>query len=153
LGDAMNYYDLELAKVSDAGIAGTEAVASEVLAWRAENYVPLSAQVANVILWSGNQNLFGVANTRLTQTGAVVNFLEGAAPNPSLQDSYANAQVLMQTANEENEAAKNALLESLSPDQSLALITQSLQDLSKAYKQFSDINTTVQTLLPINSGQ
>lgn len=155
LGGAINYYHTELAKVNDAGIAETRVIASEVLSWRAANYDPLEGQVNNFILWAGNQSLFTTANARLSQTGSVVSFLQEAGPQTQLADEYASAQALINNANDENSAAKNALLQGLPADQSLSIISQSLQSLSDAYQKFSDISTIVQTLLPTtaNSGQ
>lgn len=148
LGDAMNYYDLELVKVGDAGIAGTKGIAKDTLAWRAGTYDPLEKQVANFTLWAENQNLFGVAANRLTQIRNIVSFITHAAPNDDLQNAFTNAETLMQSANQENQAAKDALLRSAPSDQSFALIKQSLSSLSDAYKKFSDANTIIQTLLP-----
>lgn len=148
LGDAMNYYDIELGKVNDAGIAGTQAIAKEVLAWRASHYDLLAGQVANFILWSKNQDLFSAAENRLRGVENLVAFLEQAAPNNDLASDLASAQALVQTASDENQAAENALLRSLPPDQSLAAIQQSLQSLSAAYQKFFDISTIVQMLLP-----
>lgn len=152
LDDAANYYDLELGKVSGAGIAGTQAIAKEVLAWRASNYDPLAAQVADFTLWTGNQNLFATATARLRSIESIVSFVLQAGQNGNLQNDLGNAQSLMQTANNENAAAENALLQSLPPDQTLALIQQSLQSLSAAYQKFFDISTIVQTLLPTAKG-
>ncbi len=148
LGDAMNYYDIELGKVNGAGVAGTQAVAKEILAWRASNYDPLAGQVANFILWSKNQDLFSAAESRLQGIGNLVSLFTQAAPNNDLQSDFANAQALVQTARDENQAAEDAILRSSPPDQSLATIQQSLQSLSDAYQKFFDISTIVQTLLP-----
>ncbi len=148
LGDAMNYYDLELEKVNGSGVAGTQAIAKEMLAWRASNYDPLAGQVANFILWSENQDLFSAAESRLQGIGNLVSLFTQAAPNNDLQSDFANAQALIQTASDENRAAEDALLRSLPPDQSLATIQQSLQSLSDAYQKFFDISTIVQALLP-----
>jgi hypothetical protein len=148
LGDAMNYYDIELVKVNGAGVAGTQAVAKEVLAWRASHYDPLAGQVANFILWSKNQDLWSAAESRLQGIGNLISLLTQAAPNNDLQSDFANAQVLVQTASDENQAARDSLLRSLPPDQSLSIIQRSLQSLSGAYQKFFDISTIAQTLLP-----
>ena len=148
LGDAGNYYDIELAKVNGAGIAGTKAIAREVYDWRQANYRPLAGQVADFTLWSTNQNLFLTAATRLTQTRNTVLFITRTAPQSDLQNAFANAEALVQAANEKNLEAKSALLRFLPPDESLALIQRSLQSLADAYKRFSDVNAIVQTLLP-----
>jgi hypothetical protein len=150
LGDAENYYDIELAKLNGAGIAGTKAVAREMYDWRQANYIPLAKQIADFALWSENQDLFATAATRLDQTKNVVTFVTQAVPNSDLQNAFASASALVQAANEENLAAGKALLQFLPPDQSLTLIQQSLQSLSDAYKKFSDVNGIVQTLLPTN---
>jgi hypothetical protein len=151
LDDAMNYYDIELGKVTNAGIAGTQKIAGEVLTWRASNYDPLAAQVANFTLWSENQALFGTGTARLQSIESVVAFVEQAAPNNALQSDLSGAQALMQTALDQNSQATNALLQSLPPDQALSLIQQSLQSLSDAYQTFFDISTVLQALLPTKS--
>jgi hypothetical protein len=151
LGDAENYYDLELVKVDSAGIAGTKAIARETFAWRVSNYDMLAGQAANFMLWSENQALFSVATTRLGQTRNVVNFITQTAPNSDIQNAFANAETLIKTANDENQAAKSTLLQFLPPNQSLAAIKLSLQSLSDAYKKFSDVSTIAQTLLSTNT--
>ena len=148
LDDAMNYYDLELVKADGAGIAGTKGIAKEVFDSRSANYDPLAGQVANFILWEQNQNLFTIAATRAHQMRGAVSFLQQAAPNNDLQSAIASAETLVITATKENESAKIALLQSLPPDASLSLILQSLTDLSAAYKKFTDLGATIQTLLP-----
>src|SRR5258708_481833 len=148
LNDAMNYYDLEIAKIDGAGISGTKTIAKEALAWRGANYAQLAAQVANFTFWGENQNLFTTASDRLRQMRNIVSFIVAAAPNSDLQNLLASAEALVQNANAQNRAAKDALLQSLSPDQSLALIQQSLQSLSDAYKKFFEVSKIVQVLLP-----
>lgn len=148
LDDAMNYYDLELTKAGNAGIAGTQGIAREVLAWRAGTYDPLAAQVANFMLWEKNQNLFAIAAGRLHAMENFVSFLEEAGAQNDLRADLAGAQALIQSANNENQAAKNAFIQSLPPDQSFALIQQSLQSLSDAYQTFFDMSTIIQKLLP-----
>ena len=150
LDDAITYYNLELGKANSAGIAGTEQVAKEVLAWRAGTYAPLAAQVANFTLWSQNQALFSTGAARLQSMESAVNFVEQAAPNNELQSDLADAQSLMHAATNENEQATNALLAGAPSDQSLALIQQSLQSLSDAYQKFFDMSTILQSLLSTN---
>ncbi|MGC9968190.1 MAG: hypothetical protein ABSC29_00440 [Minisyncoccia bacterium] len=149
LNDAMNYYDLELEKVGGAGITGTQIIAKEVFAWRGNNYNFLAAQVANFTLWVKSQNLFETALARLRSVESIVSFLEQAGAQNELRSNLASAQVLVQAARNKNDSARNAFLQSLPPDQTLALIQQSLQSLSDAYQKFFDISTVVQTLLPI----
>ena len=148
LDDAINYYNLELGKLSQAGIAGTQAVARETLSWRQGNYDPLAAQVSNFILWAGNQAVFTTAANRLNQVKGLASFVDQAAPNPELEGDLATAESLIQTAQNENASAETALAQFVPPDQSLTLIQQSLQSLADAYQKFSDISATVQTLLP-----
>ncbi len=148
LDDAVNYYNIELGKVGGVGIAGTKAIASEVLAWRSANYDPLVEQVNNFTLWNQNQELFTTGTARLRSIEGVVAFIEQAASNADLEKDLGNAQSLMQTASNENAAAETAFIQSAPPGQTLALIQQSLQSLSAAYQKFFDIATIVQTLLP-----
>jgi len=147
LNDAMNYYDLEIEKVGGAGIVGTQIIAKEVLAWRTSNYDPLAAHVANFTLWINDQPLFDTAKNRLRSIENIVTFINQAAPQNDLQNDLASAQSLVQTASDENQRVANAFLQSLPPNQTLALIQQSLQSLSDAYQKFFDISTIVRALL------
>ncbi len=149
--DAIAYYNLEFAKVSGAGIAGTQGIAREVLTWRSSNYEPLAMQVDNFSFWASNQTLFKVANDRLGGITNLVSFIQEAGANSDLEAGLAGAQSLMQAANNENTTARNAFMQSLPPDETLALTKQSLQTLSSAYQQFFAIATLVQKLLPTST--
>jgi hypothetical protein len=148
LNDAGNFYALEQAKLNGAGIAGTKAVAQEVLAWREGTFTPLSENVNNFILWAQNQNLFDTANTRMTATQRAVSFLENASPNTDLQNAFDEAQASFSAAESENAAAKAALAQDLSPDQSLSLIKQSLDSLSSTYQSFFTVGNLINGILP-----
>jgi hypothetical protein len=147
LGEATNFYNLELAKLKGVGISGSEAVAQEVFAWRQSTFIPLGKNVNNFILWSQNQNLFKTAGTRMTQTQQAVVFLENTKPNTDLQAAFNKAQSSYNDAISENDTAKDALNQNLSPDQSLALIKQSLASLSATYQNFSAVSALIKTSL------
>jgi hypothetical protein len=147
LKSAVSYYDLQSQKIDGAGISGTESIAKEILNWRQNNYTPLAEDIANFITWSDNQALFTKAASRLSQVNNLVSsplFSE----NPDLQNDYEQAAVSLKAAQDENAEAKNALSQSLAPDQSLLVIKQSLDSLSAAYQHFFDISNLVQSLLP-----
>jgi hypothetical protein len=148
LGNASNFYNLELTKLSGVGISGSEEIAQAVLAWRAGTFLPLSENVNNFILWAQNQSLFDTAQTRMTQTGQAVSFLEGTTPNVALQTAFDNAQSSFNSAESENLQAKAALAQGLSPDQSLALIKQSLASLSATYQNLFTVSTLITNNLP-----
>jgi hypothetical protein len=148
LNQAEGFYNSEMQQLNVVGIAGTEAVAQQVLAWRENTFIPLSENVNNLILWAQNQNLFSTAQVRMGQTQSAVSFLESASPNPDLQTAFANAQSSFNDAESENAAAKAALIESLSPDQSLALIKQSLGSLSTTYQNLFTVSNLINTILP-----
>lgn len=147
LNDAINYYDIELAKVGSLGIAGTQVIARESLAWRTSNYVPLAGQIANVILWSKNQNLFAAAKARLDQTARVVAFFESGAQNAALENALAAAESAYNAAADANADARSALVQFIPPDQSLDLVKHSLDLLSTTYQKFLDLSTVIQSLL------
>lgn len=151
IDDAINFYNIEGGKVGTAGVSGTEAIAKEMIAWRAANYAPIEAQVNNLALWTSNQTLFQTAANRLTQTQHIVSFIESAVSNGQLQDDLSAAQSALQNAQNENVAAESAMQQLEPSDNSLALIQQSLQDLAAAYQSFSDLNGLIQTLLPTQS--
>lgn len=148
LSGAMEFYNAELAKLNGVGIAGTEEIAQEVLAWRAGTFLPESENVNNFILWTQNQNLFDTAQVRMTQTQRAVSFLESASPNADLQTAFDSAQSSFNDAESENAAAKAALAQGLSPSQTLSLIKQSLSSLSDTYQGFFNVSTVISSILP-----
>ena len=148
LNEASGFYGSESTKLNVVGIAGTEAIAQEVLAWRAGTFLPLSESVNNFILWEKNQGLFNLAETRMGQTQSAVSFLENKSPNPALQTAFDSAQSSFNDAENENAAAKAALIQNLSPDTPLALIKQSLSSLSATYKGFFAVSTLISKALP-----
>ena len=148
LDGASHYYDLELTKLDTSGIAGTEAVAQEVLAWRAGTFVPLSENVNNFILWAGDQDLFTTAQARMDQTQRAVAFLESATPNADLQNAFNGALAAFNAAATANIAARTALAQNLTPDQSLSLIKGSLNSLAAAYQDFFTVSTLIKGILP-----
>lgn len=148
LNDAVNFYSIELNKLNTVGIAGSQAIAREVLAYRTGSYDPLAGDANNFIIWEGNQNLFATAQTRMDQTSRAVSFLESATPNNDLQDAMTSARSKFQNAQSENQAALQALIQFQPPDQSLAIIQESLSSLSDTYQQFFNVSTIIQTLLP-----
>ena len=148
LNEATGFYNNELGQLNVVGIAGTKQIAQNVLTWRASTFLPLSENVNNFILWAQNQGLFSTAQTRMTQTQSAVSFIETATPNPALQTALDNAQSSFNDAQTENAAAQAALTQSLSPDQTLGFIKQSLASLSDTYKGFSNVSTIVSGALP-----
>jgi hypothetical protein len=150
LDDAVNFYNIEDGKLTNAGINATEAIAKDVLVWRASSYAPLEGQIDNFILWNENQDLFATAEARLSQTQQVVSFIESAVSNNDIAAKLGSVQSSLQNAEDQNTSAKNALAQFLPPDQSLTLIQQSLQSLANTYQEFTDLNNLIQTLLPTN---
>jgi hypothetical protein len=148
LNDASNFYNIEQTKLNGAGIAGTETVAKEVLAWRQNTFMPLGENINNYLLWAQNQGLFDTAEERMDQTQRAVTFLESATPNADLQTALDQAMASFTDAQNQNAAAKAALSQGLSPDQSLALIKQSLDSLSSTYQDFFTVSTLIKGILP-----
>ena len=147
LNEATSYYDLQLGKIDTAGISGTESIAQEVLAWRKDNYAPLAENVSNFIIWSENQTLFTAAENRLAQ---IKNLVDSPlfSENLDVQNDFGEATVSLTAAENENTSAKNAFAQSLSPDQPLLFIGQSLDNLSSTYQHFFDVSNLIQSLLP-----
>jgi hypothetical protein len=148
LRESANFYSSEMAQLNVVGVAGTKAVAQQVFAWRQSSFLPLGENVNNFILWAQNQNLFNTAQVRMNQTQSAVSFLENASPNADLETAFNNAQSSFNDAQTENVAAKTALIQNLSADQSLVLIKQSLASLSDTYQGFSDVSTAISKILP-----
>ncbi len=148
LGGASDFYGIENAKLSDAGIAGTKLIAREIIDWRAGTYAPLEGEVNNYLLWVENQPLFLTAQTRMDQTQRAVAFLESAATDAKLEAAFNAAYASFQDAKQQNAAARQALAQSLAPDQSIALIKQSLESLSSTYQQFFAVSDAIKAILP-----
>lgn len=148
LNDVANFYSFELGKLDGAGIAGTKAIAGDVFAWRAGTYAPLVGQVNNFMLWSKNQNLFSTAQGRMDQTQRAVSFLENASADGDLQNAFNAARASFESAKNDNAAAQIALSQGLPPAQSLALIKQSLGELSDTYQRFFDVSDLIKKALP-----
>lgn len=148
LNEATEFYGSEVAKLNVVGIAGSEDIAQEVLAWRESSLLPLSENVDNFILWSQNQNLFSTAETRMGQTQRAVSFIESASPNPGLQSALDGAQASLSQAETENAQAETDLEENLSPDQPLTLIKESLDSLSSTYQGFFTVSNLINAILP-----
>ena len=146
IDDAVNYYNIELEKLNGSGIRGSEQIAEEVLSWRANTYTELASNVDNFVLWSQNQNLFQTASARMAQITPMVSFLS-QANNADLADAFAGAQTSFSTAENENASARNALAESLSPNETLSIIKQSLQSLADTYQNFFNVSDVIQKLL------
>ena len=148
LDDASDFYNIEAVKLDSAGISGSKTIVREIIAWRAGTYVPLEGKVNNYLLWTQNQILFDTAQTRMDQTQRAVSFMESASANADLQNAFNDAYASFQNAKEQNALAKNALEQSVSPDQSLALIKQSLDSLSSTYQKFFAVSDAIKALLP-----
>jgi hypothetical protein len=148
LNDASNFYNIEAVKTDSAGILGSKAIAREIITWRAGTYVALEGKINNYLLWTQNQPLFDTAQSRMDQTQRAVSFMESASANADLQDAFNAAYASLQTAKDQNAQAKNALVQSLAPDQSLALIKQSLDSLSDTYQKFFAVSDAIKKLLP-----
>jgi hypothetical protein len=147
LNSAISYYNLQLQKTDGAGISGTESIAKEILDWRVNNYAPLAQNISSFVIWSTNQTLFTTAARRLAQVDNLVSsplFSE----NSDAQNDYEEAAVSLRAAEDQNTQAQNALAQSLSPEQSLLFIKQSLDSLSSTYQHFFDISNLIQSLLP-----
>lgn len=148
LNDANNFYTIQLTQLSGSGIAGTQNIAKNVLTWRQDTFALLEEQINNVILWTQNQALFDTAQTRMDQTSRAVSFLEAASQNTALQNAFDSTSVAFNTALSQNVQAKSALVQGLPADQSLMLIKQSLDSLSKTYQGFSNVGTLIKAILP-----
>ncbi len=146
--DTLSYYQLQLLKTNSAGIAGTQALASDLLGWRKGTYLPLVGQANNFMLWSHNQSLFATAAGRFGQIQKIVSFLAPAGDS-SLASAFASAQTSFNVAQDQNGAAEAAMLKSAPADESLPLIQQSLKSLAATYQQFFVVSGIIQG---INSG-
>ncbi|MDE2019202.1 MAG: hypothetical protein KGJ13_02525 [Patescibacteria group bacterium] len=147
LDTSINFYNIQLSKVPTAGIAATQTIAKDVLAWRESNYAPLAATVSNFVLWIKNQPLFTAADNRL---GEIKNLAQSVpfSDNTDLQTELQGAKSSLRAAEDANTLAKNSLAHPTYPDPSLGYIQQSLSSLSDTYQHFFNIASLVQTLLP-----
>jgi hypothetical protein len=148
LKEALGFYDTQSQQLDVVGVAGTKNIAQSVLSWRASTFLPLSENVNNMILWTQNQNLFTTAQTRMTQTQRAVAFLQTETPNTEMQAAFNDTQSSFTDAQSENAAAKTALIKNFAPDETLALIQQSLSSLSDTYQGFSNVSAVISKILP-----
>ena len=125
MSGAISYYDLQLQKVNEVGISGTESIAKETLVWRQNNYAPLAQNVLNFVTWSTNQTFFTAAENRLVQ---IKTWLSSPlfSESPDVQNDYEEAAASLKTAEDQNTAAKNAFAQSLSSGSTAYFIEQSL---------------------------
>jgi hypothetical protein len=84
----------------------------------------------------------------MTQTQQAVSYIEGVSPNADLQTAFSAAQSSFNDAQSENAAAKAALLQNLSPNQTYALIKQSLNSLADTYTGFASTSAMIKSSLP-----
>lgn len=142
LDDANAYYDLQRSRVGDLGIWGSKDMA-QTIADRRDSYLnPLTQEIAQFVIWAKNQNLFRVAENRLSQIQTTTKFLK-LIDNQETSDRVGKAQESFAKAKELNDAAKQALKRMDISDDSLTLIKNSLEALAETYKNFFEVSKEV----------
>ncbi|OGZ52739.1 MAG: hypothetical protein A3B25_00900 [Candidatus Ryanbacteria bacterium RIFCSPLOWO2_01_FULL_48_26] len=145
LGNAAEYYKLQLEKVPDLGIEGSRYFSKDLLVWRQGNYAPIAKTASNFIVWSENQNLFRTAKNRLDQISGAVTILK-VIENESVQKKWVEINELFKNALTENQNAKEGLQNFDPPEKTLASIKLSLESLSSTYKMLSTLVEEINAL-------
>lgn len=141
LDEAIRFYDIKKDSLKDQGIQGTKDIAREIKSWRNNNYAQLSGRVKNFVLWSANQPLFEKASDRLSQSQLVVTSLKVLElENKDSGKIYFEAKTRMESAEELNRKAGDAIARNAPSEETFGVIKDSLEALSNAYKNFFEIS-------------
>ncbi len=133
LGNAIEYYKLQLGNVPNLGLEGSRYFSKDLLAWRQGNYAPIAKTASNFIVWSENQTLLSTAQSRLDQTNGTITLLK-VIETESIQKKWGEINGLFANALQANQNAKEDLRNFDPPEKTLASIKLSLEDLSGTYK-------------------
>ena len=133
LDDASSYYDIQLTKVNTAGISGTEAIARDVVAWRAGTY-GRSRQTFPILSFGPRIRHYSLRRIAGLRRWEIWRRQSRFPRMRSCETDFQEATVSLQAAEGENSQAKAVLEQSLSSDQALAIIQQSLASLSATYE-------------------
>ncbi len=139
LDEAIRFYDTKKNSLKDQGIQGTKDSAREIKAWRDNNYNQLFGRVKNFILWNSNQPLFKKAYDRLSQSQLVVTSLK-VLENEDSEKTYYEAKTKLETAQELNKRAGDAIARGVASEEAFGIIKDSLEALSNTYKNFFEIS-------------
>lgn len=148
LDEASAYYNYQRGRVNDLGLLGSKEMARSISDWRSGNFTPLADNIGNLALWVKNQNLFPVAENRYAQVEKALKglALEGSQPTQDLLD---DARKSLDSAEDLNAKAKDALLGHETPSATGSLLKKSLDDLARSYKDFFDITEAVKKMVPL----
>ncbi|MBU6500373.1 MAG: hypothetical protein KGJ89_00900 [Patescibacteria group bacterium] len=138
LDGVISYYNLQASKINDLGLQGSKNFAANLGSWRKTNYEPLAKNADNLVMWSQNQELIQIAQTRLNQLRQTVTLLN-IVDNGTVQDLWQKANSNWNDATVWNQAAKESLQTFGSPDETLNSIKSSLASLSDVYQNFLDL--------------
>jgi len=139
LDEAIRFYDSKRGSLKDQGIQGTKDLAREIKAWRDNNYDQLSGRVKNFTLWNSNQPLFKKASDRLSQSQFVVTSLK-VLENEDSEKIYYDAKVKLETAENLNNKAGDAIANGIASEETFGIIKDSLEALSNTYNNFFEIS-------------
>ncbi len=145
LTQTIGYYKIQMTRVPDLGIAGTQELASEVRDWRNIMYAPLIQSIANVELWINDQSLFEHADARLRQVQHEIQS-QGLLSRIDIQSALDKAQLALREAETTNDTAKDSLWGAISPGDSLGKIRESLAALSDTYAYFFELSDAVKAV-------
>jgi hypothetical protein len=147
LAETSAYYAQRRTELDAVGIRGSQDIARSLHDWRAGVFVPLAGNINNLQLWLKNQDLLNTAGGRFDEVGHTMGILK-LSDNGGLQGLYDDARGQLTAAREAQASARqNLLLQVGSPDDSLAKITECLDDLSQMYKDFFMISDSVNKIL------
>jgi len=147
LGNTIDHYTNQNARIDDLGLLGAHDFASELRTWRMNNALPLITRTLNLIMFLKNQALLDTAQSRVSQVSQTVKTLK-IVDAKNVSDIFTDAQSNLQKAQDATNAAQSALAASGDPNDALSSTKESLASLAGLYKNLFDISDAVNKILP-----
>jgi hypothetical protein len=145
LDESAEYYNQQKEAVDSLGIKGTKDVARDIASFREGTFNPAAEREDDLLLWTANQPLFSKTASRFSEIRPIVLSLS-LINRKEINEKFNEAEEVFKEAQENNEAAKMALL---SQDMKASdLIKASLQPLSSIYKKFLEISDSLNKIVP-----
>ncbi|MEK7180808.1 MAG: hypothetical protein AAB738_00540 [Patescibacteria group bacterium] len=124
--------------VKDLGIYGSKSLAGQLSEWRLFNYNDLVSRVANIISWNNSQGAIDLVEKRLDNIKKA--FIDLKVVDPSLEKIMQTAEDNLKKAEDMNELARRAIVNSYQVDQQLVMIRDSLEAIAGVYKNFFEVS-------------
>ena len=149
LDEATQYYERQRSRIADLGLRGTKDLAKEIADWRSNMFSPQRDRIVNFVLWTHNQPLFAAATARRDSLGSTMRLFK-ILNDKDVQTLFNEAtNGLAQAQNLNTQAESNLFNFSSGPQETLALIQNSLRALADTYQKFLELSDTINKLLPL----